>query len=116
MRSPRNPDEPGVPMELPVALVAIARIGMLGAAEMHPRIAEVAVVEITVWRPYNLDSESPLLLAILRRNIETALYCLLTNCTHISQLLVLHVGRLFCPTARQSHYQFPSETAGAGKR
>ena len=62
---------------------------------MHPRIADVAVVEIPICGSHNLDGEFPLLRAILRPDIETAFDCLPTNRANISQLLVLHVGSYF---------------------
>jgi len=72
-------------------------------AKVHPRVAEVAIVEIPICGLLNLDREFPILI-VLGRNIESALNFFLTNRANIARWLFLHVGSGFVLPA-QSHYQ-----------
>jgi hypothetical protein len=73
--------------------VAISRLRMFGAFEMHDIVAGVADVEVPVRRPYDLYRE--LLAPRAFGDIETALDWLATNRAEISRFLVFHgSGRL----------------------
>ena len=68
--------------------VAISRLRMAGAREMHGDVARVADIEVPVWRPHDRNRE--FVAPILLNDIETASYRLTANRANLTRFLVMH--------------------------
>ena len=78
-----------VPVE---AVVTVPGLGMLGTAPVHPCVAAVAIVEITVRRVRNHDGETAAILRLRFLHCETAFHFVPAYRTNIARYFVLHGG------------------------
>ena len=69
--------------------VAVSSLRMPGTAEVHPSVADIAVIEIPVWRADNLYEEPPAVRRLRIQDRVTAYHWLTAYRTNVARW-VLH--------------------------